>query len=169
MNSRVINSSHAEGYRLARATNPTASSFTYPTATKVADSFPMGPGQQVAANGVFVQPLAVGADGVTGTIRVYGGSPAEDGSYDWTILFAAAFTACTDTVSLSHSGSAVTHRYADTIGTPTVGKENVDYVVSTGIADTRAGIYIDLKGHTLYFVDVIIGTATSVNARVRRV
>lgn len=181
--SRTVNSQIFDNPRLASLTNITATSFTRPSESALPDPpsgvRPAGDGKHspFGASHVALWPVGVGNDDTTGKICVYGwhfnpvggSSTTQVGQWEWTILFQADYTVGTHTKSAIVNGSAVTFRSADAIAAPDVGTEDVDCVITQGIANTPAMVIVDLKGHPYYSVDTCRGTlGTSSNAFERR-
>ena len=155
-----------EPYRKALSTNSTASAF----AAKV-DSLSMPTGAGYVAVGQFnsllLKPYGTDADNETGSVRVYGVKAVEGGgatSYTHVLLGEWDFVLDASLTGVSGGAVGASEYYADTI-TRVVGREDVsDQIISGGDGETPAHILFDCKGHSLLFIELIVGTAASVNA-----
>lgn len=151
----------------AAAANITATSLTAPAAAANLPAAAMRAADNtLGANHVYVIPVGVGSDNQTGNVQVVGWSWCEPaGLWVPTVLFRCDYTVSAFTFAATVGGSPVTFRAADTFGTPTVGTANVDYVITTGLADTPSAVVVDLKGNSHYTVETARGTlGTSANA-----
>lgn len=169
---------HPNAYRRVLATNNTSSAFTAKTDTTTAPpaangesaggyiDLRAGSAGNMAPNTVLIKPYGTDADNETGSVRVYGVKEIRSGSttsYTHVLLGEWAFTLSSTLTGVAGGVVVATEYYADTI-TRTVGVENVADQVLSPTSDEPAHILVDCKGHTALLVELIVGTATSVNA-----
>lgn len=159
-------------YRRVLATNAAASAYTARSDTTTAPSSSLGEsaGGYVllpsASNTVVLKPYGAGSDDQTGSVRVYGVKAIEKAgsatSYTHVLLGDWSFTLST-AVGVSGGVVGASERYADTI-TRTTGVENVADQIVSPTGNVAGHIMVDCKGHSTLLVELIVGTATSVNA-----
>ncbi len=119
------------------------------------------------SNTVLIKPYGTDADGETGSLRVYGVRPIVSGgrvqSVTHVLLGEYGFTLSSTLTGVAGGVVGASEFYADTIS-QTYGLENVADQVFTPTGDEPAHILVDRKGHDVLLVDLIVGTAASVNA-----
>lgn len=168
---------HPNAYRRVLATNSTASAYTakadtttVPAASNGESSagyidLRAGAAGNMAPNNVLLKFFGVGSDNNTGNCRVYGVKEIVSGtttSYTHVLLADYAFT-LSAAVGVASGVVSASERYADTI-TRTTGVENVADQLVSPTGDVAGHVLVDCKGHTALLIELIVGTATSVNA-----
>lgn len=170
----------ATSFSRVLAANATATAFAAAPADLTAPPDPattpgyvaLTAGRIGSPNTVLIKPYAVGADNVTGGIRVYGCRPitsqvggVQVTSYTHTLFFEGTFQAST-CVGVSGGVVGASERYADTIAR-TFGNDGVSDRILSPANDTPASLLVDATGATWLFVELIASggsPATSVNA-----
>jgi hypothetical protein len=160
-------------FRKVLATNSTASAYaakadvvTLPSSAGYVDLSSGSPVDYVP-NTVLFKFFGTDADNETGSVRVYGvrtcrNSSNEILSYTHVLLGEWAFILSALT-GVAAGVVVASEFYADTI-TRTTGIENVADQILSPTSDEPAHLLMDTKGHSLLFVELIVGTSASVNA-----
>ena len=120
------------------------------------------------SNFLLLEVLMVGADNVTGDVRVIGIHTASNGIYTEYILRAIAQYACIACAGVGAADLLVkdTERKCDAI-TQTFGPSSSLVISPTG--DVPGHVMCDLEGCEFYLLEYKIGTATSMNALVGQI
>lgn len=164
--------SDSDLFRKVRSTNSTASAFAavadvIATPTAGSGYIDLKSGRNAVPNTVLLKFYGTDADNETGSVRVYGVRQITDPDsavQQWTpvLLFEGAFTLSALT-GIATGPVLNTQFYADTI-TRTTGVENVADQIVSPTSDEPAHLLLDTKGHRWLYVELIVGTAASVNA-----